>query len=200
MRLNGSCRNLNDEEIYNTYMNWQSIVIIVLLSLINNWLVQLSYYLYVVRKNPVAFVGHRTLLDYWTGVVGDGVIAPLINIFIYFVIVNTGIEITASVIIWSYVIALWFDILTHYFQARQSMTNWSMPKPYQWNGAGKWHMVSFSIQVAYLIIYIYTLIQYYDAILRSPILLVSVVAIATLSFLFIFLFWVDYTHVTHVRN
>jgi hypothetical protein len=166
--------------------------IIFLISLINNWFVQLGYFLYARLKNPESFKGHKTLLDYWTGVVGDGVIAPLVNIFIYIVIVKTGIEITLPLVMCAYLGALALDVLIHWFQGSQFMTNWSMQAPFRWNGAGKWHMFSFPIQVAYLLIYIYTLIMYSNYILHDPSLIVTVAETVVLSLLFLFFFWVDY--------
>lgn len=182
----------SNEKTIMSHMSLLSIVIIVLVSLINNWFVQLGYYVYAKNKNPHSFDGHKTLLDYWTGVVGDGVIVPFINVFIYFVIVSTGASITLSMIFYSYILALGLDIFVHYFQASQSMTNWSMPRPFHWNGAGKWHMFSFPLQIAYLLIYLYTLITYYDVILHAISLLVSFAMTLLLSLFFLFLFWVDY--------
>lgn len=132
-------------------------VLIFFASFILNWGVQLSYYLYRTRKDPRAFVGQRTLLQYYSGYIGDAIIVPLINVLILYVIVNIGrkegvegLEGIGGMIVF----ALILDIVTHFHQGYAGHTNWSMPKPFRWNFAGKWHMVSFFIQVSYLLFYL----------------------------------------------
>lgn len=127
--------------------------LIIILSLINNWGVQLAYYYYRVRKDKYAFRGQKTLLQYYTGYIGDGLIAPVINILIYYSIVNTGYSLVLSDLVWCYVGGLTLDIVVHYIQGRYALTNWSMPYPFRWNFAGFWHMISFPIQIGYLLLF-----------------------------------------------
>src|SRR5579862_4748841 len=62
--------------------------LIVLASITANWFVQLGYYLYMVHRNPLAFRGARTLLDYTTGYVGDLVLVPLLNVTILYILLR----------------------------------------------------------------------------------------------------------------
>ena len=138
-----------------------------------NWGVQLSYYLYCTRKDPRAFARQRTLLQYYSGYIGDAIIVPLINVLIYYVILNIGrkegaegLEGIGGMIVF----ALILDIVTHFHQGYAGHTNWTMPKPFQWNFAGKWHMVSFPIQVSYLLLFFWVLITNFDLLTKTTIL------------------------------
>lgn len=124
-----------------------------------NWLVQLGYYCFAKSRNPKAFTGQRTLLDYKTGLIGDGLIVPLVNILIYIVIYNMTYRPSILAILESFLAAAAIDFIVHYFQGRLKMTNWSMPRLYKWNFAGKWHMVSLFFQATYLILFFRLLME-----------------------------------------
>lgn len=166
-------------------------LVIIVVSLILNWGVQLSYYLWRIRKNPKAFAGQKTLLHYYTGYIGDGIIAPLINILIFYVIVNIGYFPTGNELLISFLLALLFDFLAHFAQAKWSMTNWSMPKPFQWNFAGHWHMVSFPIQISYLLLFLWLLVHNGDRIVRHWPILAATAGIFALMAVFVVLYHFD---------
>lgn len=161
-------------------------------SLFLNWLVQLGYYHYARRKDPNAFTGQRTLLDYHTGVIGDGIIVPLINILIAFVLLNLHFWPTRTLLVQAFGLALTLNALTHYFQARLALVNWSMPKPYNWNPAGYWHMVSFPIQISYLLLFFFALLGYWEKIMSSVLLRNATLSVFGLMFLFLLLFLKDF--------
>lgn len=165
-----------------------SYFIIALVSLFLNWFVQLGYYLYKKRQNPRAFVGQRTLLDYKTGYLGDGVIVPLINILIYYVIIKTGYRLQVYELVFAFTLALLIDILAHYLQGRLKLTNWSMPEPFRWNFAGHWHMVSFPIQITYILLYYYIVILYWNTLVGQRDLISAVAGAAILMLFFGFLY------------
>ncbi len=178
-------------------------LVIIVVSLILNWGVQLSYYLWRIRKNPEAFAGQKTLLHYYTGYIGDGIIAPLINILIFYVIVRLGqkegleglggIEelIKRQPMGAIFVLTLVLDVITHYYQGKTKMINWSMPKPFQWNFAGKWHMISFSIQISYLLLFLWLLVHNGTRILSNWSMLAATVGIFALMASFLILYHFD---------
>ena len=168
-----------------------AILVIIALSLILNWLVQLAYYLYKVGKNPKAFGSHRTLLDYYTGYIGDGIILPIINVLIFFLLRSLNFPLDNLIIGISVGMGIAANVLVHYFQGKKELTNWSMPKPFDWNFAGKWHMISFPIQASYIGIFINTLLLRNELINgRGQMLLI--LAVFALFFLFIILLIKDY--------
>lgn len=162
------------------------------ISLFLNWLVQLGYYLFTTHKDPRAFAGQKTLLEYYTGFIGDGIIVPLINILIFIFIVNSGFEVSFSTILVALAAGLGLDVLTHYFQGKAELTNWSMPEPFSWNFAGKWHMISFPIQISYLCLFLIAFWHDRSLALFHRSLAVASLEIVGLCALFFFLFLKDY--------
>lgn len=164
---------------------------IIIATFILDYGVQLGYYLYRIRKNPQAFTGQKTLLEYYTGWLGDGIIAPLINILIYYVMVNIGYILSVYDLVISFLLALLFDFLAHFIQGKTKMTNWSMPKPFQWNFAGKWHMVSFSIQTSYLLLFLWLLVHNGERIVAEQSLLAATLGVFGLMAAFLILYLID---------
>ncbi len=177
-------------------MNTKIIVIFILaISLTANWLVQLAYYFYKKRRGPNVFGSHRTLLDYYTGYIGDGMILPVLNVLIYLLLVSINFKPGALLVIFSLAIGVITDVVLHYFQGKKELTNWSMSKPYKWNFAGYWHMVSFPIQIGYISLFWSTLFLDFHRIIESPASIIFVLGAFGLMALFIFLFIIDYAFV-----
>lgn len=179
---------------------WFILILIAILSLVMNWGVQLSYYLWKKRKNKRTFAGQKTLLDYYTGYIGDGAIVPIINVLIYYVILIISEERKIGVIggigggrglFLALVVGLAIDILAHYLQGKLKLINWSMPRPFRWNFAGYWHMFSFPIQIAYLALFFGTMVSNFSIVLANLSTRLATAAIVGLMLLFCFLYGKD---------
>ncbi|MCL5675844.1 MAG: hypothetical protein M1120_01825 [Patescibacteria group bacterium] len=162
-----------------------------IISLFLNWLVQLFYYLVTVSYNPGAFLGKRILLDYTTGVIGDGLIVPVINVFILNFLILSRVKLNKLVTIAVLVLSLLTDFLAHFFQGLLNLTNWSMPRPFQWNFAGYWHMVSLFLQMTYLYLFFYAVTVSHVRIRKDIKLQACVVGVFSLMLLFLILFLKD---------
>lgn len=162
-----------------------------IISLILNWLMQLSYYTLTISQNPHAFLGQRTLLQYYTGVYGDGVIAPLINILAIYFFLFINFKPKKNVVLKMFGLALLTDIFDHLFWGLLKLTNWSMPKPFVWDFSGYWHMVSLPIQMTYLYVYFYAVIVNWEKAQKERSLKISVGIVFGLMLLFLVLFLID---------
>lgn len=167
-------------------------LLIYLSSLSLNWLVQLGYYLYCKQKNPRAFAGQKTLLNYYTGFIGDGIVVPLINTLIYTFILNSSFRPSLLTILSAIAIGLGLDILAHYIQGRFKMVNWSMPKPFDWNFAGRWHMISLPIQMGYITLSAFAFWESRGSVFVARTLYLPLLGIILLCALFCFMFAKDY--------
>lgn len=175
--------------INNKHIRFYLAVIIISLTL--NWLVQLFYYILMTSRNPQAFLGQKTLLEYWTGVLGDGVIAPIINVFVFFFFTTLHLKPQKKIVIKMFALALLTDILVHFLQGKLGLVNWSMPKPFAWNFAGYWHMISLPIQMTYLYLFFYSVIASKDRIKHNVFLIKLVLGVLGLMLLFVVLFLFD---------
>lgn len=175
-------------------MNTGAVIVFILaVSLIANWFVQLSYYFYQKRRDSNAFHSQRTLLNYYTGYVGDGMILPVLNVLIFLLLASISFKPGAFLIISSLAIGLIADIFTHYLQGKKALTNWSMPKPFEWNFVGYWHMVSFPVQIGYISLFLITFFLRFHQIIKNPASILFVLGAFGLMVLFLVLFIIDYS-------
>lgn len=166
-------------------------LVILILSLTLNWFVQLSYYIYKINLQPLAFQGQKTLLEYLTGIIGDGLIAPIINVVVFVFFTTIHLKPQKRTVIKMFALALITDILVHFFQGALSLTNWSMPKPFVWNFAGYWHMVSLPTQMTYLYYFFYTVVKNWREVKNKVALKKPILAVFGLMLLFVVLFFID---------
>ncbi len=177
-------------------MNTKIVIVFILaISLTANWFVQFAYYFYKKRCDPNAFKFERTLLNYYTGYIGDGMILPVLNVLIYLLLVSINFKPGALLVIFSLAIGVLTDIVIHYFQGKKALTNWSMSKPFKWNFAGYWHMVSFPVQIAYISLFFITLVSDFQQIIKNPASILFVLGAFGLMAFFVFLFIIDYAFV-----
>lgn len=134
-------------------------LITVCISLVFNWCMQFGYYLIAKHKNKHAFEGQKTLLAYTSGYIGDAIVLPIMNCFIVYLFLTYGIHLTQTEYIVIGIIGLTSDILLHFFHGHLKLTNWSMPQPFSWNFAGKWHMFSFFFQISFVYLFFYWFIK-----------------------------------------
>lgn len=165
-------------------------VLIVCISLLFNWFIQLAYFLYRTHINPHAFAGERTLLDYTTGVIGDVVIVPLINVTILYIALHTPVRLSRKLVLWIAGSSLLIDIATHFFQGYLRLTNWSMPKPFEWDFVSYWHMISYFFQMSFIVLFLYLVAQ--GAFRRGAGILHATRAVFALMATFVVLFVWDY--------
>lgn len=165
-------------------------VAIILVSLIANWFVQLGYYLYETSRNPLVFHGERTLMDYKTGFIGDLVLIPIMNAVILYIILKSKSNLVRLHLYHVALCGLLADILLHFFQGYLRLTNWSMPRPFQWDFVSYWHMVSFFFQISFVILFVYVTIRRL-AIDDKRVLMATYVVFGMMG-LFVLLFLQDY--------
>lgn len=125
------------------------------LSLLFNWFMQLGYYLYKTHFNPHAFDGERTLFDYTTGIIGDVIVVPLINVAVLYILLHAEIRLKLRAIMGVAAGGLLIDVTTHFFQGYLGLTNWSMPRPFEWDFVSYWHMVSYFFQMSFIVLFFY---------------------------------------------
>lgn len=119
----------------------------------------LNFYLLVIHSKLV--LQFRSSLNYISSILGDGIILPIINMFVAsFLLKNREIISKLSIsltLISGFIITLYFNIV----QAAEGLVNWSMPTPWHWNFLGVWHaLYMFSVasllSLFYISLFLYT--------------------------------------------
>lgn len=91
----------------------------------------------------------------------------------------------------SFFLALILDIAAHYVQGRLKLVNWSMPKPFKWNFAGYWHMISFPFQIGYILLFFNILIMNIDIVMSEVVIRYALYSVLGLMIVFILLYCRD---------
>lgn len=154
------------------------------LSLILNFGIPYSYYLYVTRYQQLTFDPHRAINRYLSGMVGDAVCAPAINTLLFLTYYQLPITFGTRLFLFAIIIGGTLTAVLHLTQAKMALTNWSMPEPWKWTFPGKYHMFSATVQFAFLAFSLFQIISNLTIILASPPRLLYVAA--TLFFTLIF--------------
>lgn len=136
------------------------LLLIFALSFIANWGIQLSYYYFTIAQNPLAFNGLKTLMNYQTGVIGDALLLPIMNDLMFYCLFSLKLNFKKLPLLKIAIISLSVDLLIHALQGTLEITNWSMPKPFQWNLVSYWHMISLFFQLLLIFLFFYSVFRY----------------------------------------
>jgi hypothetical protein len=164
----------------------------IVISLTFNWFVQLFYYMYEININPQAFAGVKTLFDYQTGIIGDVLLLPIINMLILFVFISLPKDVKKLPFLGVAVAGALGDFFMHFMQGHLKLTNWSMPHPFEWNFVTYWHMFSLFFQLGFIFAFFYLMVCYWRDLKKDPWVMDSAAGVISLLLVFIILFMHDY--------
>ncbi|HEY2596916.1 MAG TPA: hypothetical protein VGJ79_00375 [Candidatus Dormibacteraeota bacterium] len=116
----------------------------------------------------LTYKGHQhTVFAYYSGVLGDGVLIPAINVAGFMLLRHL-----APAIQWRRLplyAFLGFVTAASAFlvQARLDLVNWSMPRPYHWSDVGQFHFLVMWTEVAYLYLVLATAVNNWSGLRRD---------------------------------
>lgn len=168
------------------------LLLIFALSFIANWGVQLSYYYLTIAQNPLAFNGLKTLMNYQTGVIGDALLLPIMNDLMFYCLFSLKLTLKKLPLLKIAILSLSVDFLIHALQGALGLTNWSMPKPFQWNLVSYWHMISLFFQLFLILLFFYSAFRYSREIKANRRINNTALAALVLFLIFLVLFIHDY--------
>lgn len=101
----------------------------------------LTFFYYHVQGNQLIHK-HKSVFHYLSGLLGDGVLLPLANVFAYLSLESLGQSLN-NMAIWSLALlgGLVVTFIFHLGQQRSRSTNWTMPKVGLWNLLGVYHVI-----------------------------------------------------------
>lgn len=121
---------------------------ILIASLINNLLIPFAIYykkygFFQKRKND--FIGCNS----W-GIIMDGILAGAINIVALNLLSELKPKIKIEDIINAFILGFCAMIFAHSYMVLARWKIWIMPRPWQFNLAGYWHIISMTLQMSFL--------------------------------------------------
>ncbi len=159
--------------------------LVFLTSLTANFGVSLAIYYKkfgIFKKRPENFLGITTF-----GFLEDAVILPIINILALSLLLDNNLLPTKTEFIIFLFAGFVFSVLTHILFSVRNWEIWFMEEPWKWNLAGRWHMISLALQMTYLFLVGYIILDN-RFIFYSPTDALKISAIFILLCLFIMLF------------
>lgn len=130
-KLNSVVKHIDRNSLYFGLLTW--------LMLFGYQLVFYSYYRYT--ESPL-LSGQRNVFSYYSGILGDGLILPILNILVFVLLRSLGVRLQVVKLVFFLALGLGATVTFHFLQASLSLTNWSMPEPFNWSGLGKFHFFS----------------------------------------------------------
>lgn len=111
---------------------------------------QLVFYTYYRHTENPVLDDSRNVFSYYSGVLGDGVILPILNILVFVLLRSLGVRVYFRKLFFFLGLGLGATLMAHFLQASLSLTNWSMPSPFNWSGLGKFHFFSMWGELSFL--------------------------------------------------
>lgn len=94
-----------------------------------------SYYLY--SASPL--LADRNVFSYYSGVIGDGLILPTLNVLVFLLLKDIGARLSLKKFMIFLGLGVSVTVAIHLIQGTLALTNWAMPFPFQWSGIGRFH-------------------------------------------------------------
>ena len=116
----------------------------------------LNLYFFAV-KSPLV-LNFRSSLNFISSIVGDGLILPIVNMFIVSFLLNNSKSVSKLNIVFGLISGLLITIYFHVIQGIEGLVNWSMPTPWHWNLLGFWHAVYMFAVSSFLSLYFIVLV------------------------------------------
>lgn len=154
---------------------------ILIASLLNNLLIPFAIYYQkygFFKKRNKDFIGCNT----W-GIIMDGILAGLINIIAFNLLLAIRPRLELKDLIAAFVLGFSFMVAAHVWMSVNRWKIWIMPRPWHWNIAGFWHMISMTLQMSFLF-YPLILILENPLLWEKTLVKISLIAIAFFALLF----------------
>jgi hypothetical protein len=90
------------------------------------------------QDDPIA-ANYRTTLSYTSALIGDGILIPLVNVFITSQLMTWRRRPRGAEIAGAFVAGALVTSLVHLYQAANALLNWTMTQPYSWTELGYAH-------------------------------------------------------------
>ena len=116
-----------------------------------------------------AYRGHEaTVFSYYSGVVGDGLLIPAVNVAGFVVMRHLAFGIPWKRLPIYALLGLATATAAFLMQAHLDLINWSMPIAFRWSDVGQLHFFVMSAEMAYLYLVLATAISSWGALMADP--------------------------------
>ena len=108
----------------------------------------------------LSYKGHQhTVFAYHSGVLGDGILIPAVNVAGFMVLRYLAVAIQWKRLPLYALLGLVTAATAFLVQASLDLVNWSMPMPFQWSDVGQFHFLVMWAEVGYLYLVLATAVN-----------------------------------------
>ncbi len=116
----------------------------------------------------LSYKGHQpTVFSYYSGVLGDGLLIPAVNVAGFIVVRQLAPRIPWKRLPLYVLLGLATALTAFFVQARLDLVNWSMPLPFHWSDVGQFHFLVMWAELAYLYLVMATAVNNWSALRRN---------------------------------
>lgn len=116
----------------------------------------------------LSYKGHQhTVFAYYSGVLGDGVLIPAVNVAGFVVIRHLAATVQWRRLPLYAFLGLVTAATAFLVQADRDLVNWSMPLPYHWSDVGQFHFLVMWAEVGYLYLVLATAVNNWSGLRRD---------------------------------
>ena len=132
---------------------------------------QLFFYWYYAHYSPGVITHYSTVFSYYSGIIGDGLLIPLLNFLVFLFLKRLGTSANTNRASLAITLGLLLTIVAYTTQATLALTNWSMPEPFHWSAVGRFHFFFMWSESSFLIYVLIEAIRSYKQLLADKIVL-----------------------------
>lgn len=104
------------------------------------------------RADPIVSE-YRATLSYTSAIIGDGVLVPLVNVFMTSQLVawrrRPGLTEVAGAVLGAAVVT----VGAHLYQAVNALLNWTMVRPFEWTALGYYHAAFMWAEISFVLFF-----------------------------------------------
>jgi hypothetical protein len=116
----------------------------------------------------LSYKGHEhTVFSYYSGVLGDGLLIPVVNVAAFLVLRQLAADIPWKRLPLYVLLGLVTTMTAFLVQAQLDLVNWSMPIPFQWSDVGQFHFLVMWTELAYLYLVLATAVNSWSLLRRD---------------------------------
>ena len=132
---------------------WLLLALVFLATVVFGFLVQALGNVYLgLRADPLV-TEYRATLSYTSAIIGDGILIPLVNVFMTSQLALWRRRPVAREVAGAVLGGALITGIVHLYQATQALRNWTMTEPWDWTALGYYHALFMWAEISFVLFF-----------------------------------------------
>lgn len=132
---------------------WLLLAVVFLITALFGFVVQALGNVYLRWRMDPLVTEYRATLSYTSAIVGDGVLIPLVNVFMTGQLALWRRRPNVREVAGAILGAAFITTVVHIYQATQDLRNWTMTKPWDWTPLGYYHGMFMWAEISFVLFF-----------------------------------------------